>query len=104
MIRKLDDVSPILTSHGVGQKRVLLSSNESGCSLTQIAVTSLKEGEIATAHIHPDMQEAFFVLDGEIDVVHDGKHTIITKDTFVYVEKCTSHEMKAITDCRIMTI
>ena len=104
MIRKLDDISPILTSHGVGQKRVLLSSNESGCSLTQIAVTSLKEGEIATAHIHPDMQEAFFVLDGEIDVVLDGKHTIITKDTFVYVEKCTSHEMKAITDCRIMTI
>ena len=104
MIRKLDDISPILTSHGVGQKRVLLSSNEAGCSLTQIAVTSLKEGEIATAHIHPDMQEAFFVLDGEIDVVLDGKHTIITKDTFVYVEKCTSHEMKAITDCRIMTI
>ena len=104
MIRKLDDISPILTSHGVGQKRVLLSSNESGCSLTQIAVTSLKEGEIATAHIHPDMQEAFFVLDGEIDVALDGKHTIITNDTFVYVEKCTSHEMKAITDCRIMTI
>ena len=104
MIRKLDDISPILTSHGVGQKRVLLSSNESGCYLTQIAVTSLKEGEIATAHIHPDMQEAFFVLDGEIDVALDGKHTIITKDTFVYVEKCTSHEMKAITDCRIMTI
>ena len=104
MIRKLDDVSPILTSHGVGQKRVLLSSNEAGCSLTQIAVTSLTEGEIATAHIHPDMQEAFFVLDGEIDVVLDGKHTIITKDTFVYVEKCTSHEMRAITDCRIMTI
>ena len=104
MIRKLDDISPILTSHGVGQKRVLLSSNESGCSLTQIAVTSLKEGEIAAAHIHPDMQEAFFVLDGEIDVALDGKHTIITKDTFVYVEKCTSHEMKAITNCRIMTI
>ena len=104
MIRKLDDISPILTSHGVGQKRVLLSSNESGCSLTQIAVTSLKGGEIATAHIHPDMQEAFFVLDGEIDVALDGKHTIITNDTFVYVEKCTSHEMKAITDCRIMTI
>lgn len=104
MIRHLNDISPILTSHGVGQKRVLLSSSEAGCSLTQIAVTTLKEGEIATAHIHPDMQEAFYVLEGEIDVVLDGKHTSCNKDAFVYVEKCTSHEIKAITDCRIMTI
>ena len=104
MIRNLNDISPILTSHGVGQKRVLLSSSEAGCSLTQIAVTTLKEGEIAIAHIHPDMQEAFYVLEGEMEVVLDGKHTICNKDTFVYVEKCTSHEIKAITDCRIMTI
>ncbi len=104
MIRHLNDISPILTSHGVGEKRVLLSSSEAGCSLTQIAVTMLKEGEVATAHIHPDMQEAFYVLEGEIDVVLDGKHTLCNKDAFVYVEKCTSHEIKAITDCRIMTI
>ena len=104
MIRNLNDISPVLTSHGVGQKRVLLSSSEAGCSLTQIAVTTLREGEIAVAHIHPDMQEAFYVLEGEMEVVLDGKHTICNKDTFVYVEKCTSHEMKAITDCRIMTI
>lgn len=104
MIRNLNDISPVLTSHGVGQKRVLLSSSEAGCSLTQIAVTTLKEGEIAIAHIHPDMQEAFYVLEGEMEVVLDGKHTICNKDTFVYVDKCTSHEIKAITDCRIMTI
>ena len=104
MIRNLNDISPVLTSHGVGQKRVLLSSSEAGCSLTQIAVTTLREGEIAVAHIHPDMQEAFYVMEGEVEVVLDGKHTLCTKDTFVYVEKCTSHEMKAITDCRIMTI
>lgn len=68
MIRHLADIAPITTSHGVGQKRVLLSSNESGCSLTQIAVTELKAGEIAAAHVHPDMQEGFYVLDGELKV------------------------------------
>ena len=104
MIRNLNDISPILTSHGVGQKRVLLSSSEAGCSLTQIAVTTLKEGEVATAHIHPDMQEAFYVLEGDMEVILDGKPTLCSKDTFVYVEKCTSHEIKAKTDCRIMTI
>ena len=104
MIRHLADIAPVITSHGVGQKRVLLSSNESGCSLTQIAVTELKAGETAIAHVHPDMQEGFYVLDGELEVDLDGTKTTCSKDTFVYVEKCTSHEMHAITDSRIMTI
>ena len=82
MIRNLNDISPVLTSHGVGQKRVLLSSSEAGCSLTQIAVTTLKEGEIATTHIHPDMQEAFYVMEGEVEVVLDGKHTLCTLVAF----------------------
>ena len=63
MIRSLNDIEPINTSHGAGKKRVLLASNESGCSLTQIAVTDLAAGEVATAHVHPDMQEGFYVLD-----------------------------------------
>lgn len=104
MFRRLTDIDPVTTSHGVGQKRVLLSSNESGCSLTQIAVTELKAGEVAAAHVHPDMQEGFYVLDGELEVELDGKKTTCSKDTFVYVEKCTSHEMHALTDSRIMTI
>lgn len=104
MFRHLADIAPITTSHGVGQKRVLLSSNESGCSLTQIAVTELKAGEIAVAHVHPDMQEGFYVLDGDLEVYLDGENITCCKDTFVYVEKCTSHEMHALTDSRIMTI
>lgn len=104
MIRHLDDIQPKPTSHGVGQKRVLLSSNESGCSLTQIAVTDLREGEIAIAHVHPDMHEGFFILSGSLEVNLDEVKTVCTKDDFVYVDKCTSHEMRALTDCRIMTI
>ena len=104
MIRHLADIAPVTTSHGVGQKRVLLSSNESGCSLTQIAVTDLKAGETAVAHVHPDMQEGFYVLVGELEVDLDGNKTTCGKDTFVYVEKCISHEMRALTDSRIMTI
>lgn len=104
MIRKLFDIQSVSTSHGVGEKRVLLSRNESGCSLTQIAITELKAGEIAIVHIHPDMQEAFYLLEGKLEIVLDGEHTLCEKDTFVYVEKSISHEMKAHTDCRIMTI
>lgn len=104
LIRKLSDIVPISTSHGVGQKRVLLSGNESGCPLTQIAITDLKAGEKASAHIHPDMQEAFYVLDGELEIQLDGVSTICRKETFIYVDKGTNHKLKAISDCRIMTI
>ncbi len=104
MFRHLADIAPVATSHSVGKKRVLLSSSESGCSLTQIAVTELKAGEVAEAHVHPDMQEAFYVLDGELEVSLNGEKTLCRKDDFVYVDKCTSHELKPLTDVRIMTI
>ena len=57
MKRSLYTICPVSTSHDVGLKRVLLAANESECSLTQIAVTDLKAGEVARVHIHPDMQE-----------------------------------------------
>lgn len=104
MKRSLKDIAPTSTSHGIGMKRVLLSSNESGCSLTQIAVTELKAGETAVAHIHPDMQEGFYVLEGELEVTLDDEKTLCQKDDFVYVEKCTLHEVRALTCVRIMTI
>ncbi len=104
MKRSLSDIKAISTSHDVGLKRVLLSANESGCSLTQIAVTDLRAGEVAQAHIHPDMQEGFYVLDGNLDVKLDDEILHCTKDDFVYVKSCTSHELKAVTDVRIMTI
>ena len=56
MKKSLYTICPVSTSHDVGLKRVLLAANENGCSLTQIAVTDLKAGEVAQAHIHPDMQ------------------------------------------------
>lgn len=104
MKRSLSDIPVINTSHNVGEKRVLLAANESGCSLTQIAITDLKKGEIASAHIHPDMQEGFYVLSGELEVKLDGKSEICKEEDFIYVTSGTIHEIKALTDVRIMTI
>lgn len=104
MKRSLNTIKAVSTSHDVGLKRVLLAANESGCSLTQIAVTDLNEGEVAQAHIHPDMQEGFYVLEGKLDVKLDDETLHCTKDDFVYVKSCMSHELRAVTDVRIMTI
>lgn len=104
MKRSLRHIQPIITSHAVGQKRVLLSRAEAGCDLTQIAVTDLKAGEVALAHIHPDMQEGFYVLDGELEVTLGNETQLCHKDDFVYVESGTAHELHALTDVRVMTI
>ena len=59
MLKHLNDIEPVATSHGVGQKRVLLSKAETETGLTQIAVTRLKAGEVAEEHIHETMEEEF---------------------------------------------
>ena len=104
MKRTLNDILPVKTSHDVGEKRVLIAANESGCSLTQIAITDLKAGETAIAHIHPDMQEAFFVLSGDLDVALNDTIHHCHADDFMYVNSGTAHELRAVTDVRVMTI
>ena len=59
MKKKIIDIIPISTTHGVGEKRVLLNSQETSTPLTQIAVTQLKAGEVAEEHLHPTMEEFF---------------------------------------------
>lgn len=93
----------------MGAKRVLASSQESGCSSTRIAVTELRAGEVSAAHVHADMQEAFFVLRGELEATlsdaTSGEHIeLCHKDDFLYVDAGTSHQLRAITDVRILTI
>ena len=74
------------------------------CPITQIAITDLRAGEIAKAHIHEDMQEGFYVLSGELDIVLDGEIEHCKAEDFVWVKFGISHELKAITDVRVMTI
>ena len=55
--------------------------------------------------LSPDpRQEAFYVLSGELEITLDGHHRRCPQQTFVYVDKCTNHELKAITDCQEMPL
>lgn len=104
MKRSLNNITPVPSFHKVGIKRVLLAEEESGCAITQIAVTDLRAGEVALAHIHSDMQEGFYVMSGSLDITLDGETLHCVKDDFVWVECDMSHELRAVTDVRIMTI
>lgn len=104
MKRSLTKIQPVPSSHKVGLKRVLLAAEESECAITQIAVTDLKAGEVAEAHVHEDMMEGFYVMNGELDMVLDGEVEHCTEGDFVWVECGVSHELRAVTDVRMMTI
>lgn len=102
--RALNDIEPVATSHNAGLKRVLLAPSESGCAITQIAITDLKAGEVAEAHLHKDMQEGFYVISGKLDIVLNGVVEHCQPEDFVYVKCGVCHELRAITDVRIITI
>lgn len=104
MKRSLSHITPIPSSHNIGMKRVLLAAEESGCGITQIAVTDLKAGEVAEAHVHEDMQEGFYVKSGELDMVLDGEVEHCKEGDFVWVRCGVRHEMRVVTDVRMMTI
>ena len=104
MKKSLGEIEPMATSHQAGMKRVLLAASESDCSITQIAITDLQAGEVAKAHVHEDMQEGFYVLSGNLNIILNGKVEHCKADDFVYVKCGTSHELRAITDVRAMTI
>ena len=83
MKRSTIDITPLATSYEMGLKRVLLSANESGCSITQVAVLELKAGDRSAKHIHPDLQDLFYVLEGEIEITIGKEVNRCKKDDFV---------------------
>lgn len=103
MIRSVNNIDEIPTSRQVGTKRVLVNAGESGFSITQIAIMSLRKGEVDVLHVHPDMQEAYYVQEGEIEVTLDGETSTCKAGVFIYVNAGTTHEILALTDCSIMT-
>lgn len=104
MKRTLHDIQPLGTSYEMGLKRVLLSANESGCSITQVAVIELKAGEHSAQHIHPDLQDLFFILEGEINITIDGEVNHCKAEDFVFVEHLHTYELHAVTDVRMLVM
>lgn len=104
MRRNIHEITPATTSYEMGLKRVLLSANESGCSITQIAVIDLKAGEKSAMHIHPDLQDVFYILDGTLEVTIDGKANLCHKDDFIFIEHLQTYQLHAITDVQMLAI
>lgn len=104
LIKHISNIPAVKTSHGVGEKRVLVANTDTFTNVTQIAVTRLRAGEIAAAHSHPDMEEWFLIREGNIDLTINGVTYHCRKDDFVTINVGFIHKLKAISDCEILTI
>ncbi len=104
MKKKIIDIIPISTTHGVGEKRVLLNSQETSTPLTQIAVTRLKAGEMAKEHLHPTMEEFFLFQKGDAIMTVGEEQITCSSGDFISIPANTPHALKAITDIEIITI
>lgn len=100
----ISDISPIPTSHDCGRKKVLFLGKDFHSPVTQIAVTSLSEGETVPEHIHPTMDEFFLVRKGTLTVCAGGNKECCREDDFIYVPAGTTHSLKATTCSEILTI
>lgn len=102
--RSLVSLAAVSTSHGVGEKRVLLSNEETTTDITQIAETCLKKGEKVQMHVHPTMEEYFLFMKGEAVVsIEDETHICRTGD-FLKIEAGVSHSLSALTDVKVVTV
>lgn len=102
--KNLKDIMPIPTSHGCGEKRILASNEETVSAITQIAETTLREGETTDMHMHESMEEFFYILEGEVEMICEKEKIIFERDDFISIKPQKRHRLKAVTDCRILTI
>lgn len=102
--KKSKELPIITTTHGIGEKWVLLNSQETSTSLTQIAVTRLKAGEMAKEHLHPTMEEFFLFQKGDAIMTVGEEQITCGSGDFISIPANTLHSLKAITDIEIITI
>ena len=104
MKTSLPDISPIPTSHGCGEKKVLFLGKYFSSPITQIAVTALCEGEKVLEHAHPTMEEFFLVRKGQLRISVGDEVYMCKADDFIFVPADVSHSIEALTNSEILTI
>ena len=104
IIRNINSVKPIATSHRIGSKKVLLASEETETRLTQIAITTLKRGEQSETHVHPTMEECFLVIKGMLTIQVETQQFKLGKGDFIQVKPKQIHSITALTDAIVLPI
>lgn len=85
-------------------KQVLLANDETSTSITQIAVTTLKEGEYISIHIHKTMEEYFLFLKGSGSLKAIDEEIKCYEGMFILVPAGIPHSLRANSELKFITI
>lgn len=102
--KNISNIEGVSTAHGIGIKRVLLSSGETDSAVTQIAVTALRDEEEVEAHVHPTMDEHYIILEGNGEMFFNGNWHNCKEGDYLLITKGDKHAMKAKSNMKFMTI
>lgn len=104
IIKNINAINDVKTSHWAGIKKVLCANDEASSNITQIAVSRLKAGEQVEVHVHETMEEHFLIEEGTLEFMIDDKVMTVNSSTYVMIPAGTKHGIKAVTDCKLITI
>lgn len=104
MVRHIDAIEPMLTSHGAGLKKLLLNKDEILDPVTQMAYTTLVCGTLVEKHVHPSMDEYFFVIEGKITFAIAQEIIVCEKGSFVRIVAGDIHSLQVDQDAVVFTI
>src|SRR5574344_996427 len=103
-LKNINTINDVLTSHGAGVKKVLCANHEADSNITQIAVTRLKKGDLVDVHVHETMEEHFIIEEGSLEFMIADRTMTVSSGSYVLVPAGTKHGIKAITECKMITV
>jgi len=85
-----EDIRPF----GIDMK-VMIGAAQTGGTCS-VLIAELKPGDGPPPHLHREHDEYFFVLEGTISLVVEGKESTVAPNTLVFVSRGTTHSFKNI--------
>ncbi|RYY09137.1 MAG: cupin domain-containing protein [Chitinophagaceae bacterium] len=87
------DIPAVVTSHNSGSKLVFSKGFDQPVLIKQIAIGRLEPGESIEPHVHPDMDEHYFILQGTGTMRINKDNYSLKSGDFILVTAGSEHEL-----------
>jgi len=89
--RDLPTYSP--PKHSKTTNRRLLGPGPSGSDRVEVILGEVEFGGQADPHAHPDLEQAFFVLQGRAEVEIEGQKSVVGPEDFIFLPPGVVHRV-----------
>ena len=96
-ITHLDDLSPYSPQgHSKTTNYQLLGPGPSGSDRFEIVLGQIESGGQAEPHVHEELEQAVFVLEGKAVVEIEGRQEVVGPNDFLYFSEGVRHRIAAL--------